>query len=238
MTSRPLVSVLTGTWARHALVLEAIENVRQQTYRPLEHVIVSDGTDGTLDFLLNGEDEHRWTDDGAENERWVPIRYAECGRNWSSFLAASYSAVPFQVAQWLARGDYLMWLADDERMTPDHIESLVDLLESTDSDFVYPLVECWYKDVPDRRLVIGGGSPSLGNVTHALYRADLLDYRGFTTHVGSASDWDQISAWINAGARYAVLPRVTLTHRIDKTGEGDVYHLERRPLRGHRVPVA
>jgi GT2 family glycosyltransferase len=42
---RPLVSVITPTWQRHELLLEAIENVRQQTYRPIEHVIVSDGPD-------------------------------------------------------------------------------------------------------------------------------------------------------------------------------------------------
>jgi glycosyltransferase involved in cell wall biosynthesis len=39
-----LVSVVTGTWHRHELLMEAIKNVRAQTYRPLEHVIVSDGT--------------------------------------------------------------------------------------------------------------------------------------------------------------------------------------------------
>ncbi len=231
---RRVVSVITGTWQRHDLLLEAIENVREQTYRPLEHIIVSDGPDDTLDFLLNGEDEHRWAEDGTEDPRWVPIRYAACGRHWSSFLAASISAVPFTVAQWLARGEYLMWLADDERMTPDHIEALVDLLESTDSDFVYSKADIWAKDDPTWRIEIGTDPPMLGTITNALFKVDLLDYRGFTTHVGAATDWDQVSAWMNAGARWAMLDRVTLSHRIDKFGEGPEFRAERRPLRGHQ----
>lgn len=215
-----------------------IENVRAQSYRPLETVIVSDGPDGTLRFLFDQEDEHRWADDGAEDPRWVPIRYAECGRNWSSFLAYSRSAVPFQVAQWLARGDYLCWLADDERMTPDHIEALVDLLEERRVDFVYSKAECWY--APGVRdgaepMTTGSDPPRCGTITNALYRAELLDYRGFRTHIGSGTDWDQVEAWMRHGASWAMLDRVTLRHRIDKLGEGDDVRLERQPLRGHRA---
>jgi glycosyltransferase involved in cell wall biosynthesis len=218
--------------------METIENVRAQTYRPLEMVIVSDGPDPTLADLMERErrrDELRPMVRGALPV--VPIRFVECGRHWSSFLAASISAVPFQVAQWLARGDYLCWLADDERMEPDHIEALVDLLEQTDSDFVYSKVDIWAKDDPSWRMVIGRDPPYLGTITNALYRADLLDYRGFTTHVGSGTDWDQIGAWMSAGARWAMLDRVTLTHRLDKFGEGPDFRSERRPLRGHRERV-
>jgi GT2 family glycosyltransferase len=239
--SRPLVSIITGTWQRHDLLLEAIANVREQMYRPLEHVIVSDGPDPELRRRF-WADYERYTlpssIDHPNPQKWVSYQFIECGRHWSSFLAASISAVPFQVAQWLAGGDYLCWLADDERMTPDHIEALVDLLEQTDSDFVYSKAELWAKDDPSWRMVIGRDPPYLGTITNALFRADLLDYRGFTTHVGSATDWDQIQAWMSAGARWAMLDRVTLTHRLDKFGEGPDFRAERRPLRGHRERVS
>lgn len=244
MSDRPLVSVLTGTWNRHGLLLETIQNVRTQTYRPLEHVIVHDGPD--LDDLgvklYESEQRHRAATIDAyvgNDSDFVPIRFVDLGRHWSSFLAASISAVPFQVAQWLARGDYLCWWADDERASPDHVESLVDLLEATDSDFVYPYVRLVPgPGVPLTPHVIGSDPPRLGQITHALFRADLLDYRGFTTHVGSATDWDQVSAWVAAGARWAMLPEVTFEHRIDKLGEGAAFRAERRPLRGHQVRTA
>jgi hypothetical protein len=237
VSDRPLVSVVTGTWQRHELLLELIENIRQQTYRPLEHVIVSDGPDEKLARLVAASDEQHF-----RKSRWgthVSITFAECGRHWSSFLAASMSTVPFQVAQWMARGDLLMWAADDERFELDHVAALVDLLEATDSDFVYSKAELWAKDDPTFRMVIGRDPPLLGTITNALFRADLLDYRGFTPGVGSATDWDQISHWVAAGARWAMLDRVTLTHRLDKYGEGPDFRAERRPLRGHkeRIPA-
>lgn len=229
MSERLLVSVVTGTWQRHDLLLEAIENVRAQTYRPLEMVIVSDGPDERLAQMVY---------DATANVHDVDVHFAECGRHWSSFLAASMSTAPFLVAQLLARGPLQMWLADDERMTPDHIESLVDLLETTDSDFVYPRVRL----VPGPGVsltpyVIGTDPPMFGTITHALYRAELLDYRMFTFSVGSATDWDQIAHWMAAGARWAMLDRVTLSHRLDKLGEGDHFRAERQPLRGHKERV-
>lgn len=208
MTVRPLVSAITGTWQRHALLMEAIENLREQTYRPLEHVIVSDGPDPVLRELVARES-------GYQD---VPITFVELGRNWSTYLTDSMSAVPFGVAQWLARGDLIMWLADDERLlVPDAIASMVDLLEETGADFVYPRVNLWWKDRPEKVWPIGEPTPRFGTVTHALHRADILDVpgAGFRTHVGKANDWDQFERWMGAGKRWAFLDRVTLTHRID-----------------------
>lgn len=234
MSSRKLVSIITGTWQRRDLLLEAIENIRQQTYRPLEHVIVSDGPDGELRFMFGMEDEHRWGDDGAEDPRWVPIRFVELGHHWSGFLAASLSAVPFQVAQWVARGEYLCWMADDERFDPDHVESLVDLLERTDSDFVYSKCRLWHIGNPNHISIIGADPPSFGNITNTLYRRELLDYRGFRTHIGSGSDWDQVLHWVDVGARWAMSDAPTMSHRADKAGEGAEYRHLRQPLRGQR----
>lgn len=222
---RKLVSVITGTWRRHDLVLEAIENVRQQAYRPLEHVIVSDGPDPVLGGFVR---------DAQMTESGVPIRFVELGFHWSGFLAASLAAVPFQVAQWLARGPYLIWMADDERFDPDHIESLVDLLEETDSDFVYSPCRLWHVGRPGAVAIIGTDPPSYGNVTNVLYRRELLDYRGFRTHIGSGSDWDQVLHWVDVGARWAMSKEPSMSHRADKSGEGPDYRPLRQPLRGQR----
>ncbi len=219
-----LVSVITGTWERPDMVAELIENLRAQTYRPIEHCIVADGPDLVLRAVVE-----RYQSDGSD----VPIKFVECGRHWSSFLANSISAVPFQVAQWLTSGDYVMWAADDERFRSDHVEKLVNLLEAEDADFAYPLMGMyWRGDLTRAMAWIGSPTPSYGQITHALFRAELLDYRGFMTHVGSGTDWDQVSAWMEAGARSAFLPEKTFSHRIDKSGDGNA-RLTRQPLRGH-----
>lgn len=232
MSDQPLVSLVTGTIpGRLDLLVEAMRNIREQTYSNIEHCIVVEGEPPGVD-----EAESRIMRASIELEPCILTRVTGLGRHWSSFLAASLSAVPFQVAQWMARGEYLCWMADDERFDPDHIEALVDLLESTDSDFVYSRCRVWsVTSTPDDYYEIGTDPPVLGQVTNALYRAELLDYRGFRTHIGSGSDFDQVDGWIEAGARWAMLDRVTMSHRADKQGEGPDYRAQRQILRGHYV---
>lgn len=238
---RPLVSVITGTWQRPDMVAELIENLRAQTYRPIEHCIVAEPSeDPDINSTLRQEIEAKRLDGlprlgrpDLQGDRDIPIRFVELGRHWSGFLANSISAVPFQVAQWLARGAYLMWAADDERFTPDHIEKLVALAEREKADFVYPLQGCYWRGSISRHVNwIGLPTPAYGQITHALYRAELLDYRGFEINVGSGTDWDQVRHWMAAGARWAFLPEKTMTHRVDKSGDTGA-RLTRQPLRGH-----
>lgn len=210
---RKLVSVVTGTYNRHKLLLEAHANVRRQTYPNIEHVIVADGPDPELRQMI----ESRAFFGESEPVRLVPVIFHELGFHSSSLFTDSISAAPFMVAQLLARGDYQMWLADDERMlVPDHIEQLVNLIEMYDADFAYPKVEMTWPD-SDRRTVIGMNPPRNGQFTHMLYRRDALDKGAlFRTHVGSGTDWDACARLMASGARWVFLNETTLTHRVDK----------------------
>lgn len=213
MSGRKLVSVVTGTWNRHELLLGAIENVRRQTYRPLEHVIVADGPDRAVRLTIQDEQQR------AEYEGFPEIVFQELGFHSSSTFTDSISAAPFMVAQLLARGDYQVWLADDERwLEPTALEKMVRALEDYDADFVYPKVAC-YREPPNPRhdMVIGSNPPRHGQFTHCLYRRDALDQGAlFRTHVGSGTDWDACSRMMSNGLRWAFVPEVLLSHRIDK----------------------
>lgn len=234
MQNRKLVSVITGTYKRPELIRKCIQNVQQQTYPNIEHCIVSEDLLDT-DLQQHIDEQNLLC---VLRQHNVSIRFVRLGRHWSSFLAASISAIPFQVAQWLSSGDYLMWLADDEEMEPDHIEKLVDLLEKEDVDFVYSMCNIWFNydalnvNFLINQNVIGTDPPRCGQITNALYRVELLDYRGFEPHVGSGTDWDQIEHWMKAGASWAFLKDVTISHRVDKLGEGPDYKTELQPLRG------
>lgn len=210
---RKLVSVVTGTYNRHELLLEAVENVRRQTYRPIEHVIVADGPDEKLRHLVRFGAAAQ-----PEGERFVPVIFQELGFHSSSLLTDSISAAPFMVAQLLARGEYQVWLADDERfLEPESIEKMVDALEAYDADFVYPKVRMHWPNNERQPTVIGGNPPRNGQFTHMLYRRDALD-RGalFRTHVGSGTDWDACARMMSSGLRWAFVPEVLLSHRVDK----------------------
>lgn len=212
---KKLVSVVTGTYNRPKDLAGAIDNVRAQSYRPLEHVIVHDGPDARFARGM-GLDGLGGPVEAAGRVAGVPIKAAQLGRNWSTFLTNSHSVAPFMVAQMLAAGDYQVWMSDDERfLHPDAIADLVDLLEAGPYDFVSSLVEVYLATAPDRRWVVGGPELSRGSITHALYRAELLDSGMFRPHVGSGSDWDQVERWVAGGARYGFLPKVGFSHRSD-----------------------
>ncbi len=198
--------------------MECLENVRAQTYRPLEHIIVSDGPDPELRTLVM---EDIALHDGQRDilhsdEIPVPIRFVELGRNWSTYLTNSHACVPFMVANYLAAGEYQLWWSDDERaLVPDHVEVLVDFLEAGGYDFVSPLLEVYRADRPEERWIVGANPPENGTISHCLHKTSLLDIGGFRPHVGSGSDWDQAERWLDAGAKFGLLQRVTFSHRSD-----------------------
>jgi hypothetical protein len=114
----------------------------------------------------------------------------------------------------MARGEYQTFLADDERMAPDHVESLVAALEANGADFAYSKVELTWPD-SDRKVIIGTDPPVMGQITNALYRTDLLKRGLYPFGAGMTSDWACIKRWMDAGAVWAFVDRVTMTHRVD-----------------------
>lgn len=213
MTTRPLVSIITPTWQRAELLAGCIENVRIQTYRPLEHVIVSDGSDGpTAQVAIAALDCVE-----VRPEHAVAVRFTALGRNWSTFLTDAYAAAPITVGMLMASGEYQMWLADDERMDPDHVEALVSALEAAGADFAYSKAHLyWAGAAPEASWVIGTDPPKLGQITNVLYRTDLLKRGLYAFGDDRASDWATIARWMAHGATWAFVDRCTLTHRVDR----------------------
>jgi glycosyltransferase involved in cell wall biosynthesis len=211
---RPLVTIVTPTWNRPALLAETIQHVREQSYPNIEHVIVSDGQDHDLRYLVKGAaNEDSW---GAAH---VPLHYTDLGRNWSGLMPASFGIAPLMVGYLLARGEYLLPWCDDERaLAPDHISRLADLLESTDADFVYPKVRIWRNGDPDgpETAIIGTDPPEYGQITHYLFRASCLSRFGLPRWGTHPVDWALVSEWMNAGARWALLDDCTFDHRLDQ----------------------
>lgn len=227
MTDRPLISIVTPTIPeRHELLMACIENVRAQSYRPLEHVIVSDGPDFRLaDRMktLQIEEMEASIFAGQHGTKvepsGVPIFFQELGRPWSPLLPHHSTGVaPILTGLLLARGEYLAWQCDDEAFTdPDALALLADLLETTDADFVYPKVRMWWNGTsPERGWDIGTDPPEYGEFTWCLFRADLLRKTMPRFHAPTFNDWDLCERWIAVGARHAFLDRVLVTHRADR----------------------
>jgi glycosyltransferase involved in cell wall biosynthesis len=208
--SRPLVSVITPTWQRPELLAETIRHIRAQTYPNIEHWIISDGLDNSQPPYVIG------ARDGLPS---VPVHACCLGRNWSGLMPDSFGIAPLTVGYLMARGEYLMPWCDDERaLTPDHISRLVDLLESTGADFVYPKVRIWRNGNPTgpETRTIGTDPPAYCEITHYLFRASTLQRFGMPRWGTHPVDWSLVWDWISRGATWAHLDDCTFTHRLDQ----------------------
>ena len=122
-STKPLVSILTRTYAgREALLRECIVSIINQTYPNIEHVIVEDGGDSMLPLINKVKD---------------------CYPNYQlSFQSLPPKGRSFAGNQCMhiAKGQYFLFLDDDDLLICDHIETLVNaLMEDSSNEAAYSL---------------------------------------------------------------------------------------------------
>ncbi|HEU4647597.1 MAG TPA: glycosyltransferase [Gemmatimonadales bacterium] len=102
-----LVSVITPCYNAAPFVGETLAAVRAQTYAPVEHIVVDDGS----------RDES-WAVIAAAGRRPAPLRAVRLAQNGGASHARNVGAA-------LARGEYLMFLDADDLLAPDTLAALV-----------------------------------------------------------------------------------------------------------------
>lgn len=197
-----LVSVITPTWQRHdLLVSRCIPSVQAQTWPKVEHVIVSDGPDVALRQLLADlpvvYDELPTREDG-------PHRWGSEPRNRGAAIAG---------------GELIAYLDDDNAYRPEHLQALAEeLLANPQADFAYSQMMTY----PQERL-IGAVPPTYGYIDTSLlmHRADTLEKFGAWPESGQiehsdqhAPDWGVVARWLDRGAKWVHVPRVTVDYWI------------------------
>jgi len=115
-------SIIIPTFNRARLLIEALESVKAQSYRPLEIIVVDDGsTDETYNALRN----------------WVKLN------NESADLAVRYiyqnnsgaSSARNRGIQEIG-GKYVQFFDSDDRMHPERLSVLADAFERENADFI------------------------------------------------------------------------------------------------------
>jgi len=109
--SGPLVSVLISTYNRPRYVREAVASILRQTYRNFEIILVRDGGRPVGDITGEFGDQRLIFIDRDQN-RGLPYSFNE--------------------ALSRAKGRYVTYLGDDDIYYPNHIDVLVDALQSRD----------------------------------------------------------------------------------------------------------
>ncbi len=182
----PLVTVLLPTHNRRRYLPEALASVLRQTYRDLEIFVIRDGGEEVSDIVRSFHDPRVVFIDRREN-RGKPHSLNEA-------LAR-------------ARGKYVAYLDDDDLYYPDHVRTLVDVLEgSTDCQVAYSdLYKTYCEVIPggDRRVLSKHVEISrdfdrfmmlyFNHVLHVslMHRRDLLDKTGlYNEQLNILIDWD------------------------------------------------
>ena len=209
---RPLVTVISPTFGDPKLLRErCIPSILSQTYPNIEHLIV-----------VNGGDQ-------PPEENTPARRVVHLGRNWHTFTPSpSYGVIAVITAAGLARGRYIAYLDYDDEFLPQHIEKLVDLLETKNVDWVYSQMAV-VRSGKFEGQVIGSPKPAFREISGQLllHKAEMFNvaqwdpkcqdnlaclpqrWRRLATY---AADWDLIHRWLKSSAKWAYLPEVTVIH--------------------------
>jgi glycosyltransferase involved in cell wall biosynthesis len=118
-----LVSVIIPTYNRSALVLDAMDSVLAQTYRPIELLVVDDGsTDGTREAI------ETWRQKCAADAT-IRLRYLH-QENHGVSAARNYGLVE-------SRGQFIQYLDSDDLLLPHKLATQVPVLATGTADYVY-----------------------------------------------------------------------------------------------------
>lgn len=117
-SSAPLVSIVVRTKDRPKMLHDALKSIANQSYRPIEVVLVNDG--GT-DLLI---------DELHADLKGVDLSYHRLENSVGRVRAAN-------VGWRAAKGRYIGFLDDDDQYYPDHVASLVYLLEGGNYRIAY-----------------------------------------------------------------------------------------------------
>jgi len=113
---RSLVTVITIVRNGKETLPQTIMSVSKQSYPNIEYIVIDGAsTDGTLDVIKEFDDKI---------DLW--ISEPDCG-----------TSDAFNKAMSMAQGDFIFWLASDDWVDPDFIETAVHALLGSGADFVF-----------------------------------------------------------------------------------------------------
>lgn len=142
MKKQALVSIIIPTLNRAALLMEALESIRNQKYKNWECIVVDDGsTDETFSIVqsLSKTDKRISIHSRPEN-------YASGGNG-----ARNYG---FE----LCKGEYVQWFDSDDIMLPDKLIAEIELLQKYKLDFVISSgysADCDLQNLKKKELYLG-----------------------------------------------------------------------------------
>ena len=134
-----LVSVVTPTYNRKNMMLRAVESVWEQTYRPIEMIVVDDGsTDGTEEIAKNFNDK-------ITKDPFFTFIYVK-QKNQGPEMARNKGIK-------LSRGQYIRFLDSDDWLSPEATKNQMAILIKTGAEVCYGNWQDRFADKNDKDMI-------------------------------------------------------------------------------------
>ncbi|MHC4118275.1 MAG: glycosyltransferase family 2 protein [Planctomycetota bacterium] len=206
--SSDLVSVIVPTYNRAELIVAALDSVFQQTYRPIEAIVVDDGsTDGTVNVVQN------WAQEKATTDPAFSVRYL---RQDNSGPSAARN-----VGLRECSGQFIQFLDADDILHQKKLAMQVSAIEENHADFCV----CNYQSFTDSVSALGpvvdfhSRSHSISDfpaqypmdTPAPLYRREVIAANGpWDERLSAGEDFEYNFRIVSKGAKGAWLEKVLL----------------------------
>jgi glycosyltransferase involved in cell wall biosynthesis len=189
----PLVTVITPTWQRPVALARAIGSVRAQTYRPVEHIVISDGPDPVCAANMATPE---YADVRFEQlETKDPFRWGHLARLRGIEMA---------------KGEILAWLDDDNAWRPQHLELIAGQMLATGAGFGYG--KSLFHDRGTADYEVGVAPPQYAQIDTSMivHLAEILEFATWRDVGQETIEWDLVERWLRAGVGWTWVPEVTV----------------------------
>ena len=214
---RPLVSVCVSHHNRPHYLAQALDSLRAQDYSCFEVLVVDDGSTNPVALAYLASLDGEFCDRG-----WQVIRQANLYPGAARNNAARH-----------ARGEYLLFMDDDNLLKPDAISRFVAVAQTTGADILTCFADVFHGDEAPRlrqkpvyRWLHLGDSLSVGTFynclgdTNAIVRRDsFFTLGGFTEDFGhNHEDKELFTRAVLRGFRLEVIPEALYWYRENPQG--------------------
>jgi glycosyltransferase involved in cell wall biosynthesis len=205
----PRVTIVTSTWHRTGTLINvACASVATQTWPNLEHLVMIDGDDADTRVALHNA--------GYRANHHSDRRYCFLGRNWSEYSGdGGFGSTCRMTGAWLASGDFITYLDDDNEYDPGHIAEMVQHF-ADDTDFV----TCAWRG---NNANACNADPGVGRTdTNAImHRAMVLKKAGGFALDGYCGDGHMVERWKAAGLHHVYKESRTVHIPLSRHGAAD-----------------
>jgi glycosyltransferase involved in cell wall biosynthesis len=174
INSRPVFSIITPTFQRPTLLRRALQSVSAQTFKDYEHIIVDDSNELHTNQII----------EEFKDERIILYKHSE-----QRGAAGGYNS-----GLKLARGEYILFLDDDDEYLPEFLNTVynfflttgseigfvwsgISIVKDTERGEVEVLNKVWPASFPDRQSELVAAT-TIGNGYGVCIRKECIEKTG------------------------------------------------------------